>query len=171
VPGTHHRRGFWQIADPFLSLLVCRVAPNRSRLDRGEALGRCVEAGAGDLDSYVGRIFEDVCRSWLGRYSEIEEAASAAQIGSWWSRRASRDQNIACANRRQYTLLGSCKWSRRLVDEDALEALLWSRHAIEGRAASAQLVLFVRQASFARCSDARPAGTCCVHQRGPFAPR
>jgi uncharacterized protein len=145
APGARRGRGFWQLSDPFFRFWFRRVAPNRSRLDRGEAMDAVWEQVAADLDTYVGRIFEDVCRHWLARYSEIEQARSATAIGSWWSRDGRHEIDIACADRDRYTLLGSCKWSRKAVGEDTLDALLSSRDAITGRTADARLALFARR--------------------------
>jgi AAA+ ATPase superfamily predicted ATPase len=145
APKTRRSRGFWQLSDPFFRFWFRRVGPNRSRLDRGEAIDAVWDQISGDLDTYVGRIFEDVCRHWLARYSDIGQATSATEIGSWWSRDGRYEIDIACADRDRYTLLGSCKWSRRLVDEDALDALLLSRDAIAGRTAEARLALFARR--------------------------
>ncbi len=145
TPSVRRRRGFWQISDPFFRFWFRRVAPNRSRLDRGEAIDAVWEQVAADLDTYVGRAFEDVCRHWLAHYSQIEEARTANAIGSWWSRDGHHEIDIACADRRQYTLFASCKWSRRAVGEDALDALLASRDAAEGRTASARLAIFARR--------------------------
>jgi AAA+ ATPase superfamily predicted ATPase len=144
APGDRRGRGFWQLSDPFFRFWFRRVAPNRSRLDRGEAIDAVWEQVAADLDTYVGRIFEDVCRQWLARYSQLEEAASARTIGSWWSRDGSHEIDVACADRDRYTLLGSCKWSRKLVGEDALDALRMSRDAIPGSTADARLAVFAR---------------------------
>ncbi|MGH2880984.1 MAG: ATP-binding protein [Solirubrobacteraceae bacterium] len=156
MPGVGRRRGFWHIDDPFFRFWFRRVAPNRSRLDRGEAVDAVWEQVQDDLDTYVGRIFEDVCRLWLGRYSEIEEAASAVNIGSWWSRDGRHEIDVACTDKHQYTLFGSCKWSRRLVDEDALDALIRSVDAVEGRTSGARLVLFARR-GFTRSLQRRAA--------------
>jgi AAA+ ATPase superfamily predicted ATPase len=145
TPTTRGGRDFWQLSDPFFRFWFRRVAPNRSRLDRGEAIDIVWEQVAADLDTYVGRIFEDVCRHWLARYSEVEEARSASAIGAWWSRDGHHEIDIACADRDRYTLLGSCKWSRKAVGEDALDALLSSRDAIAGRTADARLALFARR--------------------------
>jgi len=87
VPGARRRRGFWRLRDPFFNFWFRRVQPNRSCLDREEAIDSVWEQIAADLDTYVGRIFEDVCRRWLGRYSEVEEARAAITIGSWFARR------------------------------------------------------------------------------------
>jgi len=84
--GARRRRGFWQISDPFFRFWFRRVQPNRSRLDRDEGADAVWEQVHGDLDAYVGRIFEDICRRWLGRYSDVEQARSATTIGSRWSR-------------------------------------------------------------------------------------
>lgn len=145
IPGGRRRRGFWQLSDPFFRFWFRRVQPNRSRLDRGEAIDEVWGQVNADLDSYVGHAFEDVCRRWLGRYSGLEEAGRATTIGSWWSRDGRHEIDIAAADRREYTLLGSCKWSRRLVGEGALEALLESRDAVDGRTANARLALFARR--------------------------
>lgn len=143
--GSRRRHGFWQISDPFFRFWFRRVAPNRSRLDRGDAIEAVWQEIEGDLSTYVGRIFEDVCRAWLTRYSEVQAARSAVSIGSWWSRDGSVEIDIACADRDRYTLLGSCKWSRQLVDEDVLEALVSGRDAIGGRTDGAKLALFARR--------------------------
>lgn len=154
--GSRRRHGYWQISDPFFRFWFRRVAPNRSRLDRGDSEGAVWEEIKQDLDTYVGRIFEDVCRRWLTRYSEVDEARSAAAIGSWWSRNGRVEIDIACASRDRYTLLGSCKWSKRLVGEDALEALISGASAIDGRAANAKLALFARR-GFTRSLQRRAA--------------
>lgn len=145
VPASRKERGYWQIEDPFFRFWFRRVAPNRSRLDRGEAIDAVWEQIAADLDTYVGRVFEDVCRHWLGRYSDLEQAQTARAIGSWWSKDSRHEIDVACVDKREYTLLGSCKWSRKPVDEDALDALCLSRDAIEGPTANAKLVLFARR--------------------------
>lgn len=156
APTIRRSRGFWQLSDPFFRFWFRRVAPNRSRLDRGEAMDAVWEEVAADLDTYVGRIFEDVCRHWLTRYSKLEQATSAHAVGSWWSRDGRHEIDIACADNDRYTLLGSCKWSRRAVGGDALDKLLSSRDAITGRTADAQLVLFARR-GFTRSLQQRAA--------------
>jgi uncharacterized protein len=145
VPHGKRKRTHWQIADPYFRFWFRRVAPNRSRLDRGEALDAIWQQIEGDLDTYVGRIFEEVCRRWLGRYSGIEQAREASEIGSWWSRDGRTEIDVACVDKHRYTLLGSCKWTRRLVGEDALDALLRASEAIEGPAAGARLAIFARR--------------------------
>lgn len=143
--GSRRRHGFWQISDPFFRFWFRRVAPNRSRLDRGDAIEAVWQEIEQDLSTYVGRIFEEVCRTWLTRYSEVEEARSAVSIGSWWSRDGSVEIDIACADRDRYTLFGSCKWSKQLVDVNVLEALMSSRDTIGGRTEGARLALFARR--------------------------
>lgn len=143
--GSRRRNGFWQIADPFFRFWFRRVAPNRSRLDRGDAIDAVWQEIERDLSTYVGRIFEDVCRTWLTRYSEAQEAAGAVSIGSWWSRDGSVEIDIACADHDRYTLFGSCKWSRKFVDENVLDALIAGTEAIGARTGGARLALFARR--------------------------
>jgi uncharacterized protein len=153
---SRRRPGFWQISDPFFRFWFRRIAPNRSRIDRGGAIDAVWQEIEQDIDTYVGRIFEDVCRCWLTRHSELEVARQAVVVGSWWSRDGREKIDIACADRDSYTLLGSCKWSKRLVDEDALEALMRSRDAMEGRTADVKLALFARR-GFTRSLQQRAA--------------
>jgi AAA+ ATPase superfamily predicted ATPase len=168
--GSRRRHGFWQISDPFFRFWFRRVAPNRSRLDRGDAIDAVWQEIDADLNAYVGRIFEDICRRWLARYSEIQEARDAVAIGSWWSRNGRVEIDIACTDRDRYTLLGSCKWSKQLVDEDVLEALMSSRDAIDGHAEGAKLALFARRGFTASLQRrARSQGVLLVTSNDLFA--
>jgi len=139
-PPGPRARGVWRIADPYFRFWFRYVFPNRSRLERGrvEDVYQEIEAG---LDSYVGFVFEDVCRAWLGSYSNAVPGADA--IGSWWSRRADAEIDVVAVRRRDYVLLASCKWSLR-AGEDVIDQLHTHRALLGARAAQAELVVFAR---------------------------
>nr|MBA2426415.1 restriction endonuclease [Actinomycetota bacterium] len=107
-----------------------------------------------DLSTFVGRIFEDCCREWVGRYSSLGDGA--LEIGSWWSRQSDVEVDIVTLTKKGYGLLGSCKWSTRQVGENVLDDLYVVRGILGRPAATARLVLFSRS-SFTRAVRARAA--------------
>jgi len=139
-PTGPRARGIWRIADPYFRFWFRYVFPNRSRLERGrvEEVHREIEA---DLDSYIGFVFEDVCRTWVARHSEVVPGADS--VGSWWSRRADAEIDVVAMRGRDYRLLGSCKWSRN-AGEDVIERLQTHRALLGPRAAQAELAVFAR---------------------------
>jgi hypothetical protein len=94
-----------------------------------------------DLENYTGLTFEEVCRAWVGRYSQLGTAVD--RIGSWWSRKGDAEIDVVAMRRRDYVLLGSCKWSSR-VGEGVLNQLYEHRALLGPRAAQARLAVFSR---------------------------
>jgi AAA+ ATPase superfamily predicted ATPase len=146
-------RGYWKIADPYFRFWFRYVFPNRSRLARGRTKELLTEIRR-DLSTFVGRIFEDCCREWVGRYSSLGDGA--LEIGSWWSRQSDVEVDIVTLTKKGYGLLGSCKWSTRQVGENVLDDLYVVRGILGRPAATARLVLFSRS-SFTRAVRARAA--------------
>lgn len=134
-------RGYWKIADPYFRFWFRYVFSNRSRLARGRSREVRDEIGR-DLPTFVGPIFEDCCRAWVGRYSSL--GADALDVGSWWSRRSDVEVDVVTVTKRQYRVLGSCKWSTRQIGENVLGDLYEARGALGPKAATARLVLFSR---------------------------
>lgn len=134
-------RGYWKIADPYFRFWFRYVFPNRSRLARGRIKEVLTEIRR-DLSTFIGPVFEDCCREWVGRYSSLGD--DALDVGSWWSRRGDVEVDIVTLTKRAYGLLGSCKWSTRQVGEGALDDLYDARGVLGRPAATARLVLFSR---------------------------
>lgn len=139
-PAGPRARGIWRIADPYFRFWFRYVFPNRSRLERGR-VEEVLREIASDLDSYTGLVFEDVCRTWVARHAE--RVPPADSVGSWWSRRADAEIEIVAMGGRDYSLLGSCKWSRN-ADDHVIERLQTHRALLGPRAAQAQLAVFAR---------------------------
>lgn len=138
--GRQPARTVWRIADPFFRFWFRYVAPNRSRLDRGriDAVYKEIEA---DLDTYLGHVFEDCCRTWVGRYASLPEATRSTAIGSWWSRTGDAEIDVVGVDKRAVRVVGSCKWRER-IREDVLDELYEQRARLGGTAARARLVIF-----------------------------
>lgn len=133
-------RAYWKVSDPYFRFWFSYVFPNRSRLARGrikEVAREINQAMTKNLTSYV---FEDICREWVGRRSDL--GADADEIGSWWSRKSDKEIDVVALNKRGYTVLGSCKWWARPIGPAVLDELYEARTALGAKAAQAQLALF-----------------------------
>ena len=95
-----------------------------------------------DLPNFIGPIFEDICRDWVGRYSALGEGALG--VGSWWSRRSDVEVDVVTLEKKGYGLLGSCKWWRKPVGAAELDDLHRARAVMGPKAAQAKLALFAR---------------------------
>ncbi|MGD9695101.1 MAG: ATP-binding protein [Thermoleophilia bacterium] len=152
------RRGVYRIADPFFRFWFRYVFPNRSRLE----LGRVAEVSdliRGDLDNHMGPVFEDICREWVGRYSG--DLAAGGEVGAWWDRRGVTEIDVVVTRGGRYTLLGSCKWTRR-AGPDVLGALRRDAEALGPAAAGARLVVFARGFDRRLVERADREGVCLV---------
>lgn len=134
-------RACWRTIDPYFRFWFRYVLVNRSRLARG----RIREVAAdilNDLPTFIGPVFEDICRDWVGRYSALGEGA--LEVGSWWSRRSDTEIDVVTLEKNGYGLLGSCKWWRKRVGSAVLDDLYAARAALGPKAARARLALFAR---------------------------
>jgi hypothetical protein len=166
--GVASNRGHWRISDPYFRFWFRFVFLNRSRLARGRADEVAKEIKR-DLPGYLGLVFEDCCREWVGRHPGL--GAGALDVGSWWSRKSDIEIDVVTRDKRGYGLLGSCKWSKNLVREDVLDDLYSARSHLGPKAAQAKLALFAR-AGFAEPlkSRARREGVVLVDAAQLFEP-
>ena len=134
-------RGHWKTIDPYFRFWFRYVLVNRSRLARGR-IGEVAAEILKDLPNFIGPVFEDVCRDWVGRYSALGEGA--LEVGAWWSRRSDVEVDVVTLDKKGYGLLGSCKWWRKRVGPAELDALYDARAALGPKAAQARLALFAR---------------------------
>lgn len=132
-------RGYWKIGDPYFRFWFKYVVPNSSRLARGRVaeVAKIVER---QLPAYVGDVFEDVCRDWIGRFSPL--GSSADEVGSWWNRKSDVEIDVIGVNNKGYTLLGSCKWWKDKAGENVLDDLLAGRALLGPQASQAELAIF-----------------------------
>ena len=143
VETARQGRGVWRIADPYFRFWFRYVFPDRSRLERGRSAEVLADIKS-DLATFVGPVFEDCCRTWVGRYAPDLAGRQSTQIGAWWSRRGDAKIDVVAAAKGAFLLVGSCKWSVRPVDASVLDQLCEHRALLGGRAARARLALFSR---------------------------
>jgi AAA+ ATPase superfamily predicted ATPase len=137
--GKGRSRGYWKIDDPYFRFWFRYVLPNSSRLARGRIteVAKRIEQ---QLPTYVGHVYEDVCRDWVGRLSPL--GATADEIGSWWNRKSDIEIDVVGINKKGYTILGSCKWWKDEAGENVLDDLLEGRAALGPKAGRAELAIF-----------------------------
>jgi len=138
--GPEARRSSYRLTDPFFRFWFHFVFPNRSLLERGR-VKEVLKTVERNLDTFMGRAFEDCCRDWAGRFAGDALPASQ-QLGCWWSRDGRTEIDIVGVSRARYDLLASCKWDRK-APSTVLSQLLAHRDAV-GRADAAQLAIFAR---------------------------
>ncbi len=125
VPVTEKRplqskRALYQITDSYVAFWHRFVAPllasGALSLGDPETLWRSqVEPRLAD---YMGRPFEEICRSWTRRTTRLP--FRAARVGSWWDAASTNEVDVVALGPGD-VLLGECKWGA--VGDDDLARL------------------------------------------------
>lgn len=137
--GKGSSRAYWKISDPYFRFWFQFVFANRSRLARGR-IKEVAREITRDLPTFLGPIFEDCCREWVGSYSDL--GANALEVGSWWSRKSDTEIDVVALDKNGYTLLAAGKWWEAEVGVNVLDDLYNARSVIGPKAAQARLAIF-----------------------------
>ena len=127
------RKTLYKIADPFFRFWYRFVPGNMMQISAG-TIARNYDAAIGSyLSSYMGPVFEDICRQYLIYYAENLPFV-IHEIGEWWGpdpaqkkevqlaivALASKENNIQAGRR---FLIGSCKYKNEKTDIDELNLI------------------------------------------------
>lgn len=120
------RLGRYKIKDHFFRFWYKFVFPNQTALNLGndKLVLKIIEA---DLNSYVGRVFEEIVKELLVLYlnKKIKETdINFENIGSWWDRDGHEIDIVAYNEKEKKILVGEIKWTNRQVDVDVLHNLI-----------------------------------------------
>ncbi|BBO72803.1 ATPase [Desulfosarcina widdelii] len=112
------KKGFYQVADPFLRLWFGAIYPYASFLEFGQI--RVVEERLRPLiDSHIAHCYEKLCREFVS-FRAVE--MDCLRVGRQWGRNYEID--VAGVNgKNELTVVGECKWSRRKVGLSVLRNL------------------------------------------------
>ena len=80
-----------------------------------------------DLNSYIGRVFEDIVKEILILYNTKEIKGfelNFENIGSWWDRSGNEVDIVAYNNKSKKILVGEVKWTSHPLDLDVIEELI-----------------------------------------------
>ena len=119
------RLGRYQTKDNFFKFWYKFILPNQTPLNLGNTklVSNLIKQ---DLNSYVGRIFEDIVKELLILYNTKEIKGlklNFENIGSWWDRNSNEIDILAYNLKEKNFLLGEVKWANKQIDVDVIEEL------------------------------------------------
>ena len=116
------RKGFYKIEDNYVKFWFRFVLPNRSLIESGNADLVYQQMIAPNLPHYMGEIFEDICRQYVGRYWEEKLKIAPKQVGAHWG--TDFEIDILTENVDGSHWFGECKWWNVPVGENILNHLI-----------------------------------------------
>ncbi len=119
------RLGRYQTKDNFFKFWYKFILPNQTPLNLGNTKF-VLDIIKQDLNSYIGRIFEDIARELLILYNTKEIKGlklNFENIGSWWDRNNNEIDILAYNLKEKSFLLGEVKWTNKQLDIDVIEEL------------------------------------------------
>jgi AAA+ ATPase superfamily predicted ATPase len=116
------RKGLYQICDLFFRFWFRFVYPHATNLEAGRSEVVLQQRIRPAFNTFVGPVFEEVCRQWLRRVEGTPAwRVRHRALGRWWDREHEID--LVGLGERGEVLFGECKWSEKPVGIDVLEAL------------------------------------------------
>jgi len=119
------RLGRYQIKDNFFRFWYRLILPNQTPLNLGNSKF-VLDIIKQDLNSYIGRIFEDIVRELLVLYNTKEIKGlklNFENIGSWWDRNNNEIDILAYNLKEKNFLIGEVKWTNKQLDIEVVEEL------------------------------------------------
>ena len=120
------RLGRYCLKDNFFCFWYKFIFPNQTALNLGN-FNLVNNAIKENLNSYVGRIFEDICRELFVVYqnkSIQDYEIDFENIGKWWNRSGEEIDIVAYNKKLKKILVGEIKWTNGQVDIDVVDELL-----------------------------------------------
>lgn len=121
------RKTIYSIEDNMFRFWYRFVPENTSVISRG-ATDLAYSRIAPELSSYMGSVFEDICKQYLWKLLlEGKCAVSFTELGRWWganSKTKTQEENDIMGTDKDSALFGECKWTNEKVDLGILETLV-----------------------------------------------
>jgi AAA+ ATPase superfamily predicted ATPase len=111
------RLGRYYLSDNFLKFCFRYIHPNLSLIEEGVFDISTIKQ---DYNTYLGEVFEDVCKQFLIR--NREKIFSFTKIGKWWYKDREIDI-VALDEQSKQILFCECKWSENVDAEKILQEL------------------------------------------------
>ena len=127
------RLGKYRLKDNFFSFWYRFIFPNQTALNIGNT--KLVEEEIKEnLNAYVGRVFEDVCRELLIAYINRKldgYVLDFENIGPWWNRTGEEIDIVAYNNKSRKIIVGEIKWTNSPVDIGLVDNLMKKSRLID----------------------------------------
>ena len=121
------RKTIYSIEDNMFRFWYRFVPENTSIIARGAA-DLAYKRIAPELPSYMGSVFEEICKQYLWKLLLADKCAvSFTDLGRWWGtnpRTKSQEEIDIVGTDKHSILLGECKWTNEKVDLSILEKLV-----------------------------------------------
>lgn len=116
------RKGRYTIKDNFLNFWFHFIEPNITYLEtrRGETLYR--ELISKNISSYMGSIFENICRQYILYYGQELGLPHPQRIGKIWSK--DYDLDVVARTHDGKYIFGECKWSSKAINPGLITILI-----------------------------------------------
>src|SRR3989339_72349 len=120
------RLGRYMLKDNFFSFWYRFVFPNQTALNLGN-IKLVSDSIRENLNAYVGRVFEEICKELLIAYLNKEVKGyvlDIEDIGSWWNRSGEEIDIVAYNNKSRKILAGEVKWANGQIDISVVDDLM-----------------------------------------------
>ncbi len=112
---------------------------------------------SGQLNSYMGAVFEEICKQYLWELNRQGKAAFPfSDLGRWWGndpkRKRETELDIIATDGKSSALFAECKWTKEKVDVSVLETLTERSQLF--KYSSTHLYLFSRSGFTKSCTEA-----------------
>jgi len=118
------KRGLYRVQDPFVAFWCRFILPHQSLIQAGQGETVWQEFILPQLDTYLGGVFEAVCRQYVMHGGAALGTLVPRYVGRWWSGDTEIDllAEMSDAGRR-VLLAGECKWWKSPVGSNVVEDL------------------------------------------------
>lgn len=129
------RKSLYSIEDNMFRFWHRFVLENNSLIARGAA-DLVYQRIAPQLDHYMGKVFEEICKQYLWKLLlDGRSPVEFASLGRWWGNdpieKAQAEIDILGEQDRTTALFGECKWKNEKVDLGVLETLIHRSHLFQ----------------------------------------
>jgi AAA+ ATPase superfamily predicted ATPase len=116
------KKGVYMIADNYVNFWFRFVLPHISLIESGQSEWVYERMLAPHLSTYMGLMFEDVCRQYVKRYWDEKLKIAPKQVGRHWDK--DFDIDVLTENIDESHFFGECKWWDGPVGENVLDNLI-----------------------------------------------
>lgn len=124
---SNSRKGLYRFKSNFFRAWFRFVHPNAAECEWGQSEWLFSSKIFPELDHFLSRTYEDICRDWLIRQSHAGQLDFRPErVGRWWDR---QDEIDILAYNNTHALVCECKWTSKPVGPATLEKLRskWSK--------------------------------------------
>ena len=164
------KRSIYKLEDFMFRFWYRFVFPNMSAVIAGLGEGVYEHEIDGQLDAYMGLIFEDICKQWL--FIQAKKNTLPIFVGSmgrWWGtnpQTRTQEEIDIMAVHKNNALFAECKWRNSDVDISGLHDLRRKSKLFDYE--NAYLYVFVKSAVTARLSEECAKGEVEIYSLGEF---